>query len=54
MFLEKYVSLAPYYEDVKRIFVIDHEELQFDKNDGCTLIVLPDEPNGLMSDHKYF
>ena len=53
MFLGKYGSVSLYDEYVKKIFIIDHKELQFDKNDGWTLIVIPNEPNGLMSDHEY-
>ena len=54
MFLSKYVSLAVYNEDVKIRFSIDHEEIQFNKNDVWGLIGILDEPNGLMSDHEYF
>ena len=54
MSLEKYGSLALYDEYVKIIFIIDHEELQFDKNIGWTLIVIPYEPNGSMSDRDIF
>ena len=31
MFLGKYGSLALFDEDLKKIFIIDHEELQLDK-----------------------
>ena len=34
MFLAKYFSLALYDEDLEKIFIIDHEQLQFDKNYG--------------------
>ena len=54
MFLSKYFSLVLYGEYVKKIFIIDHEELQFDKNVGWTLLGINNEPNGLMSDHDYF
>ena len=54
MFMEKYDSLALYDEGLKKRLIIEKEELQFDKNDGWTLIVIIDEPNGLMSNHDNF
>ena len=36
MFLGKYGSLDLYDEDLKKIFIIDHEELQLDKNSSWT------------------
>ena len=54
MFLEKYGSLVLYDEDVKKIFIIENEVLQFDKISGCNLIGIPNEINGLMSDNEYF
>ena len=42
MFLEKYVSLALYDEEMKKI-IIDHKQLQFDKNDGWNLIWIPEK-----------
>ena len=53
MFLTKYVSLDIYDEDVKKIFIIDHEELQLDKNYVWNLIEIPDELNGSMFYHEY-
>ena len=50
----KSVTLAMYDEDTKKIFIIDQEKLQFDKMFGCTLIGIPDEPDGPLSDHEYF
>ena len=41
--MEKYGSLDIYDEDIKKIFIIDHEELKFDKRDGWTLIGITDE-----------
>ena len=38
MFPEKYYSLALYDEDMKKIFIIDHEILEFNKTDGWNLI----------------
>ena len=35
-------------------FIIDHEQLQFDKTDGWTLIGLPEKEDGTLSDHEYF
>ena len=54
MFIAKYVSLNIYDEDVEKRFVIDHEELKFDKNYGWNLFGIYDQPNGLMFDHDYF
>ena len=52
IFLVKYGSLA--HEDLEKRFIIDYEKLQFDKNDGCNLIVIPDKPDGTLSYHEYF
>ena len=38
---------------LRKIFIIDHEEIQFYKNYWWTLIEIPDEPNVSMSDHEY-
>ena len=54
MFLAKYVSLDIYDEDMKKIFIIDHEQLQFDKNYGWDLIGIPEKPDETLSDHEYF
>ena len=32
-------------EDVEKIFIIDHEQLQSDKNAGWTLIGIPEKPD---------
>ena len=40
LFVEKYDSMALYDEDLEK-FIIDHEQLQFDKYSGCTLITIP-------------
>ena len=37
-----------------KIFIIDHEQLQFDKNAGWTLIGIPEKEDGTLSDHEYF
>ena len=50
----KYGSLDLHDKDVKNIFKIDNDEIQFDKNNGWALIEIIDEPNGLMFDHDYF
>ena len=47
-------ALALYDEDLKKRFIIDHEQLQFDKNDGWTLIGIPEKEEGTLSDHEYF
>ena len=52
--MEKYGSLDIYEEDVKKIFIIDHEELQFNNNYVWNLIWITDEPNGLVSDHECY
>ena len=53
-FPAKYGSLALYDEDQEKRFIIDHEQLQFDKTDGWTLIGLPEKEDGTLSDHEYF
>ena len=54
MFLAKYGSLDIYDEDLKKRFIIDHEQLQFDKTDGWNLIGIPEKEDGTLSDHEYF
>ena len=54
MFLAKYGSLDLYDEDTEKRFIIDHEQLQFDKADGWTLIGIPEKEDGSLSDHEYF
>ena len=54
MFLAKYVSLALCDEDMDKIFIIDHEKLQFYKNSRWNLIGIPEKPDGTISDHDYF
>ena len=54
MFLAKYGNLNLCDENVKKILIADYEEHQFNKNNCRTLIVIHDEPNGLMFDHDYF
>ena len=53
-FLAKYGSMDLYDEDLKKIFIIDHEQLQFNKTDGWTLIWIPEKEYGTLSDHEYF
>ena len=43
-----------YDEYTKKRFIIDHEKLQFDNNDGWNLIVISEKPDGTLSDHEYF
>ena len=43
MFLDKYVSLDFYDEYLKKRFIIDHKQLQFDKTDGWNLIGIPEK-----------
>ena len=54
MFLAKYGSLDLYDEDLEKRFIIDHEQLQFDKADGWTLIGIPEKEYGSLSDHDHF
>ena len=53
-FLSKYGSLDIYDENLKYIFIIDHEKLQYDKTDEWTLIGIPEKEDGNLSDHEYF
>ena len=53
MFLAKYVSLALYDEDLEKRFIIDHEQLEFDKTDVWNLIGIPEKEDGSLSDHEY-
>ena len=54
MFLANYGSLDLYDEDMEKIFIIDHEQLQYDKNAGWTLIGITEKTDGSLLDHKYF
>ena len=54
IFLAKYCSLYLYYEDLEKIFIIDHGQLKLDKNAGCTLIGIPEKLDGNMSNPEYF
>ena len=47
-------ELKIFVEDLEKIFIIDHEQLQFHKNSGWTLIGIPKKPDGTFSDHVYF
>ena len=47
----KYGSLDLYDKDVKKRFIIDHKQLQYDKTDGCTLIGITEKEDGTFSDH---
>ena len=54
MFLAKYGSLDLYEEYMEKIFIIYHEQLQFDKNCGWTLFRICDKPNVTLSDYGMF
>ena len=54
MFLEKYGSLALYDEHLKKRFIIDHIQLEFDKTDGWTLMGISEKEDGTLYDHDYF
>ena len=38
----------------RNLFIIDHEEIEFNKNYGLTLIGIHERPDGFLLDHKYF
>ena len=54
MFIARYGSLDVYDEDTEKIFTIDHEKLEFDKNAGWTLIGISEKPDETLSYHEYF
>ena len=54
IFLAKYGSLALYDEYLEKIFIMNHEQLQFDKTDGWALIRIPKKEDGTLYDHEYF
>ena len=54
VFLATYGSMSLYVEDLEKRFIIEHEQLKFDKNDGWTLIVIHRKPDGNFSDQEYF
>ena len=45
MFIEKYGILDLYDEDMEKIFIIYHKQLESDKNAGCNLIGIPEKPD---------
>ena len=53
MFLAKYSSLDLYDEYLEKIFIIDHEQLKFDKNAGWDLIGIPEKDDGTLSGGEY-
>ena len=54
MFLAKYGSLALYNEYLDKIFIIDHEQLQFGKSSRWNLIGIPEKYDGYFLDNEYF
>ena len=46
--------MALYDEFLKKIFIIDNEQLKFDKTGGWDLIGLPEKEYGTLYDHEYF
>ena len=57
--IKKHVSLQNmgfwlYMTKIWKKIIIDHEQLQFDKTDGWTLIGIPEKEYGTLSDHNYF
>ena len=54
MFISKYGSLDLYGKYPQKIFIIDQEKLQFDKNYGWTLFGICDKPDGTLSDYEKF
>ena len=45
MLIARYGSLSLYDEDLEKIFIIDHEQLEFNKNSGWNLIGIPEKPD---------
>ena len=39
---------------MENFFIIDHEQLQFDKSSVWNLIEIHDKPDGSLLDHNYF
>ena len=54
VFLATYGSMSLYVEDLEKRFIIEHEQLKFDKNDGWTLIEISEKPDWTFSDHEYY
>ena len=54
IFPAKYGSLALYDEDLNKIFIIEHEILEFNKTDVWLLIGIPKKEDGTFSDQEYF
>ena len=54
MFIGKYGSLDLYCEYLEKIFIVDHKQLQFDKNAGWNLFGICDKPDGPLSGHDIF
>ena len=54
MFLSKYGSMYLYDEDLEKRFIIDHEQLKFDRNYGWKLFGICNKPDGTLSDHETF
>ena len=48
MFISKCGSLALYYEDLEKIFITDHKQLEFNKNAEYTLIGIPEKSGGTL------
>ena len=43
-----------YDEDRKKRYAINHEVIEFVKNYGWSLIIIPDEPDGTSTDHDFY
>ena len=54
MLLEEYGSLDMYDKDMEKMFIIDHEQLQFDKNAGWSLIGISNKPDGFCMFMRHF
>ena len=50
----KYGSLGLYDEYLEKRFIIDHEQLKFDKNNVWDLFGIYNKPDGTFSDHEKF
>ena len=53
-FLGVYGGLDMYDKDVKKIYTIDHEEIQFFKKKVWAIIGLTDGTDGIYTDHESF
>ena len=53
MFLAKYGILDLYDKDKEKIFIIYHDQLQYDTNSGWDLIGITEKSDGTLVDQEY-